>query len=535
MKTVSVVPNTILLNSLRDVGYTETMAICDIIDNSIDAKAKNIDVIISSTKNKVTEISISDDGDGMNQNTLIQSLTLGSNVTRATNALGHYGMGLKTAGLALATEINVLTKKSNKIGAYEGVFDLKSMITNNMFSISVGKSTKKTIGTVITLKDIDKLTSATAKTYTKNLTEKIAEVFTKILNTVNITINGVKVIADDLFLENVSQNYNYDTNGLLASPYAVKFKVKGVQKIKDVKIDLWRMPLNGKPTNQNNQKNQGFYVFRNGRLIASGQDLGIYTKHADLNYFRGAIYFNNIDDVKDAIGLNFSKQGVNFNDELSQDLHWKLSGAIKKIKADIQAAKAKVSVKNNAVENTFAKWFSKIFKHNKGIAAAMGIANGKTGVVASTGNVPPPVKPPKTKVTTTGIMTQKPGNTPVVKKVTGKTKNPPTPSTPNKNSKNPMQTGTNTVVKITKLPLGKTASFWKFEDLGGAVEIILNIDHSYYQKKYLGMSDIKKEILLETVVVVARGFIEAGLVNDDNEDMIEEMFNSFGDDYRQFV
>ena len=536
MKKVNVTPNTILLNSLRDVGYTETMAICDIIDNSIDAKAKNVAIKVISIKDKVTEISITDDGIGMDRNALIQALTLGSNVTRSGNSLGHYGMGLKTAGLALATEIDILTKKNLKSGGYLGIFDLDYMLTSNSFDISIGKHTKKSCGTIITLKNVDKLTSTTAKTYIKVLKEKIAEVFTKILSNINITINGIKIIADDIFLENLSTNYNVDAQGILQSPYKIKFDINGKSIYKNVKIDLWKMPINSTPTEKYSQKSQGFYVFRNKRLIASHLDLGIYTKTAEMNQFRGAVYFDNMDDVKDAIGLNFSKQGVNFNDALVKELSWHLTDALDRIRKDLRVERAKLSIKNNAFEDFFSRQLSKLFK--RGINWSLGTLNGQKALANVGGSyVPPPILP-KVKILKSNNITSKPVMVPVkVKNLKASNKRkPPKSNTPSNNIKNNLTAGANTSVIIEKLPLGKNDIFWKFEDMtNGAVKIVLNVDHDYYQKEYMNSSKDVKEAILKGFIITGRGVIEANLVSDDREQSLNDMFNNFGDDYRHLV
>ena len=432
MQKINVVPNTILLTSLRDVGYTETMAICDIVDNSIDAGAKNIDIVITQKNNKVQSISIADDGIGMNKNTLIQALTLGSNVVRNQNALGHYGMGLKTAGLALAKEITVLTKESNKTGGFLGTFDLDFMLSSNTFGINIDKHPKPKLGTTITLNKVDKLTSTTAKTYIKSLSEELSLVFTKIIGKVNITVNGKNIIAHDVFLEGSSKNYNVDANGVTESPYNITFQVNGNLIKKQVKIDLWKMPLSASPELPYSQKAQGFYIFRNGRLIASHLDLDIYNKIPDLNNFRGAIYFDNMDDIKDAIGLNFSKQGVNFNEALVKELKWKLGPAIKRLREDIQSERALLSIKNNTIEDTLSKWCSKLFK--RGINWSLGIYNGTSGAIPTDANYKPP-KPLRRKVVAgkTTVKTVKQVQTKNQVKTT-KPKKPPKPNTNNNNT-----------------------------------------------------------------------------------------------------
>ena len=62
-----------LIESLRHVGYDNYHAIPDIVDNSIDASAKNIKVVVRTTGGE-PEIIIADDGVGMDAEILDQAM-----------------------------------------------------------------------------------------------------------------------------------------------------------------------------------------------------------------------------------------------------------------------------------------------------------------------------------------------------------------------------------------------------------------------------------------------------------------------------
>jgi DNA mismatch repair ATPase MutL len=85
---------------LQDNGYKSTVsAISEIIDNSIQANAKNIDIIIikntTKTEDEIDEILISDNGDGMNQETFNKALQMSAGSrSKAKAGLGKYGQGL---------------------------------------------------------------------------------------------------------------------------------------------------------------------------------------------------------------------------------------------------------------------------------------------------------------------------------------------------------------------------------------------------------------------------------------------------------
>ena len=63
----------ILLESLRNMGYTLKSAIADIVDNSITANATNISIQYRGSYQGEPWLAICDNGDGMSKDTLFQS------------------------------------------------------------------------------------------------------------------------------------------------------------------------------------------------------------------------------------------------------------------------------------------------------------------------------------------------------------------------------------------------------------------------------------------------------------------------------
>lgn len=102
-----------VIQALRSIGYNAQTAIADLVDNSIDAKAKNIYIEFEySVENGF--IRIEDDGTGMTEKELQKAMTIGSKdprTMRKKDELGRFGMGLKTASFSLGKRLSVLTKK----------------------------------------------------------------------------------------------------------------------------------------------------------------------------------------------------------------------------------------------------------------------------------------------------------------------------------------------------------------------------------------------------------------------------------------
>jgi histidine kinase/DNA gyrase B/HSP90-like ATPase len=80
---------------LRSIGYSFEAAVADIIDNSIDAGARNILVRFVLQRDKPLDLAVWDDGDGMSEATLKEAMRFGADVNDELHRLGKFGLGLK--------------------------------------------------------------------------------------------------------------------------------------------------------------------------------------------------------------------------------------------------------------------------------------------------------------------------------------------------------------------------------------------------------------------------------------------------------
>ena len=105
-----------LLWSLRGMPYTAATAAADVIDNSIAARAQNVWIINHSAANPLDSyIAFVDDGHGMSEAELHEAMNFGSRDPRSDRAkgdLGRFGLGLKTASLSQGTRLTVWSKKA---------------------------------------------------------------------------------------------------------------------------------------------------------------------------------------------------------------------------------------------------------------------------------------------------------------------------------------------------------------------------------------------------------------------------------------
>jgi hypothetical protein len=103
-----------LVESLRSVGYSLPTAIADILDNSITARAKNIWINFD-WDGADSRIAILDDGDGMDEATLANAMRPGSANpldNRKADDLGRFGLGLKTASFSQCRKLSVWSRQA---------------------------------------------------------------------------------------------------------------------------------------------------------------------------------------------------------------------------------------------------------------------------------------------------------------------------------------------------------------------------------------------------------------------------------------
>lgn len=114
----------LIISTLRDAGYKNTSyAVAELVDNSIEAEAKNIDICIESgeqlvnqtTSERIQKIAVFDDGIGMEKDILSKCLSFGWG-TRLNNGtgLGKFGFGLKGASISQARRIEIYSWQENQ-------------------------------------------------------------------------------------------------------------------------------------------------------------------------------------------------------------------------------------------------------------------------------------------------------------------------------------------------------------------------------------------------------------------------------------
>lgn len=345
----------LLIYALQHIGYDNYVALCDIIDNSIDADADWIGVYISSV-NKKLQIIVADNGDGMSLGVLNEALKLGSDTPRERSSnLGKYGMGLSTAGLSLANRTTVLTRALEDGQVLKSMTDVAAIQKANRFVKYLGEADeretvffegilgKDSTGTIVILEDCYGIKNRNITQFANKLRKEIARVFRKFMNRITFEVNDAIIeMHDPLFLNFSDKQKEKEMKSEVYSneDYEVRWKdlETGEERSSSVHVNLVLLKEFGKEYSRQqgiNMAGQGFSILRNNREIAFGV-LPWFTKHNSMNRIRGEISFNS--DMDEAMGVDFTKNGIDMVDSVDAVLRSALKPQINAMVAKIKVS-----------------------------------------------------------------------------------------------------------------------------------------------------------------------------------------------------
>jgi hypothetical protein len=282
-----------MIETFRAIGYSIEAAVADIIDNSIPALAKNIWINFE-WKGAETWLSIKDDGIGMNNAGLIQAMRPGSKnplEDRPLKDLGRFGLGLKTASFSQCRKLTVISKTVETEAAfwtwdldyvnYSGKWNLLKYLPGNIIE---GEINGINSGTTVVWNDIDRLVKDfkvdDKKSHEKflNVMEQVkkhlAMVFHRFIESGKIKIHfqDRQIDAWDPYLSNEISTQPFPQEPLQNGKVIIKgFVLPHKSKISDA-----RFREGEGPKGWNEQ--QGFYIYRNERMLLAGDWLGMFRK-----------------------------------------------------------------------------------------------------------------------------------------------------------------------------------------------------------------------------------------------------------------
>lgn len=320
-KYEEVAPSTSLVESVRNFGYDLNTAISDLIDNSISANARKIEITLLFEESEPCVL-IKDDGLGMTDEVLKNSIVLGSQdptELRLKGDLGRFGLGLKTASFSMCRQLNVFSKAQSHSIAFRS-WDLDVVRKYNKWLVSKEfpdwyESLEDCFklseaGTLIVWKKCDRLKQLFTDLKKMNelgadLQSHIGTYFSRFLNgpqKISITVNDNEVIPWDPICEGSRSMGMQSIGNIQIHPY--------VLPAKDAFDDIAKFEKTAGIKGWNAQ--QGFYLFRNKRLIVNGGWLNLKRMKLDehTKLARIIIDFDSSDDEGWHVDVSKSKASV---------------------------------------------------------------------------------------------------------------------------------------------------------------------------------------------------------------------------------
>ncbi|OQX22703.1 MAG: ATP-binding protein [Candidatus Altiarchaeales archaeon A3] len=297
-----------MIETFRAIGYSIEAAVADIIDNSISAAAKNIWVNFY-WEGAETWLSVKDDGHGMSNDELIQAMRPGSKNPldeRSSKDLGRFGLGLKTASFSQCRKLTVISARENCKSVYwtwdldfvnqTGKWELIKYLPEKNFENEISELKS---GTIVIWNDIDRLVknfqSDDEKALEKfllimeHIKKHLAMVFHRFIETgkIKIYFQDRLVEAWNPFLIQESATQEFPGEPLENGKAVVKgFVLPHKSKISEEKF---KNAEGAKGWNEH----QGFYIYRNERLLLAGDWLGMFRKEEHYKLARIQINLSN--------------------------------------------------------------------------------------------------------------------------------------------------------------------------------------------------------------------------------------------------
>lgn len=336
-----------LIFGLRDTGYNVKTAVADIIDNSIAAKADQINVEIVLRNDGRKLVYFGDNGEGMDADGIYKAMRYGAPERENLESLGKFGLGLKTASSSVCLKFTLISRKSGTHKLAKLAWDLEyvaiqkrwemleepvSLTEQEMFEELCGVQ-----GTLVIWENCDRILMKDyepGSTKEKSAINRLAESLDRHLSLVyhrfldktdererdiDISINQTRVVSWNPFYPDRSEQVLSEKKQTL------------IVELPDgsegsVHIRAWILPHRDDMTKEEEKvharisnRAQGFYVYREGRLIQDGSWMDVFgANEPHTSLLRIEFEFGH--ELDDAFRIDVKKSRILFHPELEDGL-----------------------------------------------------------------------------------------------------------------------------------------------------------------------------------------------------------------------
>ena len=336
-----------LIFGLRDTGYDVKTAAADIIDNSIAADADCINVQVDLHEDGRKLVYFGDDGFGMDRTTLHKAMRYGAPERENPESLGKFGLGLKTASSSVCLKYTIISKADKEASLFKLTWDLEhvadcgkwEMIREDVTSNEAERFEELCglTGTLVIWENCDRILS---KEYEAGGTKEQAAI-DRLTDTINKHLSMVYHRFTDA-LDKRERHVKLFVNESPVVPWNPFYTKRSEQVLDKIKqtlvvelpdgteekatIRAWILPHSRDMTKDENRdyarisnRAQGFYVFREGRLIQDGGWMEVFgTPEPHTSLLR--IEFDFGHELDDAFRIDVKKSRILFHPDLEDAL-----------------------------------------------------------------------------------------------------------------------------------------------------------------------------------------------------------------------
>ncbi|KQB15307.1 ATP-binding protein [Rhodobacter capsulatus] len=369
-----------LIYGLRDTGYNVKTAAADIIDNSIAAGATEINIDVQMLTGGRKIVSFGDNGHGMDAAGIRDAMRYGANKRPDPKSLGKFGLGLKTASTSVCKRFSVISRKSPDADLAKYTWDLEHVAAQNAWEMLAPPVTADEIdlfedlcgptGTLVVWENCDRILSkdymdetkekAALKRMTEALSRHVSLVFHRFLDVTDKREKDVVIRIDGTPAKPWNPFYPQRSEQVLAAN-----KQKLIVELPDgseetAGIKAWILPHRRDMEKDEEaefaritNRAQGFYVYREGRLIQDGGWMDVFgppEPHTSLL----RIEFDFGHELDDAFSIDVKKSRILFHPDLGDGLEKFLSPIRREAEARYRRISREDANKKNTVDHSSA-------------------------------------------------------------------------------------------------------------------------------------------------------------------------------------
>ncbi len=356
-----IVLNETFIEATRETGYRSTAAaVAELVDNSVQAGAKNIRILIHEAKEigaTGLDLAVMDDGSGMDSKTLRRALQFGGSMRfDDRSGFGRFGMGLPNSSVSQARRVEVFTWRAPNmcLASHLDVDDIASGMVEEVPDVRRSSLPKWVqeyrgfSGTLVLWTKCDRLDNRRISTIVRKLHEPLGRIFRHFIwSGVNIWINGEPVAGiDPLFLHE-----SMPLSGAIpfGEPLTFEVRVPGQpSKSSVVRVRFSELPVrkwHDLPVEEKRKHGivdgAGLSIMRANREVDYGWwFFGAKRRENYDSWWRGELSFE--PDLDELFAITHSKQGINPTQEIREILTPDLEAIARQLNGRVQTAFAAV-------------------------------------------------------------------------------------------------------------------------------------------------------------------------------------------------